>query len=135
MKTKQILVVMSGVMAMLLGQHATAAIDFSPANISVQESDGQVTITVVRTGAATEQADVTVVSTHGTATVNVDYTVGGPKNDLYKRKSSANDCKTDGCWDYTGDGKVELLGKACDDVKASPNAKVSITVGCDTQVK
>ncbi|CAN5540807.1 hypothetical protein BH09MYX1_BH09MYX1_46100 [soil metagenome] len=68
--------------------------------------------------------------------VNVDYSVnGGAASGLYKRKSSANDCKNDGCWDYTNDGKVELLGKACEDVKATPNAKVSITVGCDTQVK
>jgi hypothetical protein len=68
--------------------------------------------------------------------VNVDYSVGGtPKVDLYKRSSSSNDCKTDGCWDYTNDGRVELVGKACDDVKGKPNAKVSITVGCETLVK
>src|SRR5688572_23493515 len=74
MRSKQILVVMLGALAMSLGQHATAAIDFSPASITVQESDGAVTLTIVRTGAATEAADVTVVSTHGSATVNVDYT-------------------------------------------------------------
>ena len=68
--------------------------------------------------------------------VNVDYSVGGgPTTGLYKRKDTSNDCKTDGCWDYTSDGKVELQGKACEDVKGKPNAKVTITVGCDTQVK
>lgn len=70
-----------------------------------------------------------------TGKVNVSESVnGGAANELYKRKTTANDCKTDGCWDYTSDGKVELLGKACDDLKASPTGKVTITVGCATRV-
>jgi len=70
-----------------------------------------------------------------TTKVNVSESVnGGTAADLYKRKTTTNDCKTDGCWDYTPDGKVELLGKACDDLKASPTAKVTITVGCATRV-
>ncbi len=68
--------------------------------------------------------------------VNVDYTVGGGNdNSLYRRKDSSNDCANDGCWDYTSDGKVELIGKACDDVKNAPDAKVNIQVGCATVVK
>ena len=67
--------------------------------------------------------------------VNVSESVGGgAAADLYKRKTTTNDCKTDGCWDYTTDGKVELLGKACDDLKSSPTSKVTITVGCATRV-
>ena len=68
--------------------------------------------------------------------VNVSYSVGGgAANDLYKRASTSNTCTTDGCWDYTTDGKVQLIGKACDDVRNSTDADVEITVGCQTVVK
>ena len=68
--------------------------------------------------------------------VNVDYSVnGGAVNGLYRRKDSSNTCVTDGCWDYNADGKVQLIGKACDDLKANGNSKVDITVGCQTIVK
>lgn len=68
--------------------------------------------------------------------VNVDYSTGnGPDIGLYKRKDMTNNCATDGCWDYTADGKVELIGKACDDLKANGNSKVNISVGCQTIVK
>jgi hypothetical protein len=68
--------------------------------------------------------------------VNVDYSINaGPTNALYKRKDQTNQCTTDGCWDYTVDGKVQLIGKACTDVSSSPVSKVDITVGCDTIVK
>lgn len=68
--------------------------------------------------------------------VNVDYQAGmGPKVQLYKRKDMSNACTTDGCWDYTADGKIQLIGKACDDLKANLNAKVNISVGCETVVK
>jgi hypothetical protein len=67
--------------------------------------------------------------------VNVDYVIGGGAvKPLYKRKDSSNACAGDGCWDYTPDNKVELIGKACDDVKSAPNAKVDITVGCQTRI-
>lgn len=68
--------------------------------------------------------------------VNVDYSVGGgAATSIYKRKDMTNMCTTDGCWDYTSDNKVELIGKACDDIKSSPDAKVEISVGCETIVK
>ena len=68
--------------------------------------------------------------------VNVSYSIGGgTPNDLYKRASQSNTCATDGCWDYTPNGKVELIGKACDDVQKSTDADVEITVGCQTIVK
>ena len=38
----------------------------------------------------------------------------------------------EGCWDWNADGKVELIGKACMDVSATTDAKVSIVVGCPT---
>ena len=60
---------------------------------------------------------------------------GGATTDLYKRKDTSNACAQDGCWDYTPDDKIELLGKACDDVKTAPDAKVRITAGCATLVK
>jgi hypothetical protein len=55
--------------------------------------------------------------------------------DLYRRKDASNACATDGCWDYTPDGKIELLGKACQDVKSATDAKVEIVVGCKTVVR
>jgi len=68
--------------------------------------------------------------------VNVSYTVnGGSENDLYKRASQNEDCSQNGCWDYTTDDKVELFGKACDDVENATDAEVQITVGCQTIVK
>ncbi len=66
--------------------------------------------------------------------VNVVYAAGGSDISPFKRKDPKNPC-TDGCWDYTSDGKVELFGKACTDVKASTNAKVQIVVGCETMLK
>jgi hypothetical protein len=67
--------------------------------------------------------------------VNVRVDKGGSPQDLYKRKDGSNPCTSDGCWDYTPDGKVELLGKACEDVKGSSTARVDIVVGCKTLVK
>jgi hypothetical protein len=68
--------------------------------------------------------------------VNVSYDTGGnPPTDLYKRVNSSEDCSQTGCWDYTSDGKVELFGKACDDIMNSTDADVEITVGCQTIVK
>ncbi len=67
--------------------------------------------------------------------VNVDYTIKDAPIHIYKRKSPSDTCAADGCWDYTADGRVELLGKACEDVKTSTSAKVEIVVGCQTIVK
>ena len=64
--------------------------------------------------------------------VNVSYTVNGMSTDLYRRADPNNPCTTDGCWDYTNDGRVELFGKACTDVGASPDAQVDISLGCAT---
>jgi hypothetical protein len=60
---------------------------------------------------------------------------GGGSRAVYKRKDASDDCAADGCWDYTPDGKVRLIGKACTDVKTSVDAKVQIVVGCKTMVK
>lgn len=67
--------------------------------------------------------------------VNVS-TDGGQTTSTLPKRSDPNDtCATDGCWDYDGQGQVVLIGKACEDVKNSPNAKVEILVGCETVVK
>ncbi|HZS40279.1 MAG TPA: hypothetical protein VFF06_25785 [Polyangia bacterium] len=66
--------------------------------------------------------------------VNVQYTVGGNTNTLYKRKDMSNSCVNDGCWDYTSDGKVQLIGKACSDVEGASDANVQIVVGCATVI-
>ena len=67
--------------------------------------------------------------------VNVRSGNAGGTTDLYRRKDASNACTSDGCWDYTPDGKLELLGKACQDVKSAPDAKVEIVVGCKTVVR
>ncbi len=67
--------------------------------------------------------------------VNVTYTVNGTTVDLKKRSDPNDTCSMDGCWDYTPDGKVELFGKACSDVKGVATAQVKIVVGCSTIIK
>jgi hypothetical protein len=70
--------------------------------------------------------------------VNVEYSLDGGKTftSLYRRMNMSNMCTTDGCWDYVnGNTQVELYGKACTDVKGSPNADVQIVVGCQTVIK
>jgi len=67
--------------------------------------------------------------------VNVSVGNGTASADLYRRKDASNTCAADGCWDYTPDGKIELIGKACQDVKTAADAKVQIVVGCQTVVR
>ena len=67
--------------------------------------------------------------------VNVDLTVDGTTTGLPKRADSSNPCTDSGCWDYTDDGKVELIGKACEDITNAVNGKVDIIVGCDTIIE
>jgi len=67
--------------------------------------------------------------------VNVQVTAGGVTTDLLKRANENDTCETDGCWDYDAEGRVQLVGKACADVKGAADAKVQIVVGCTTKVK
>ncbi|MBS2011637.1 MAG: hypothetical protein JST00_01890 [Deltaproteobacteria bacterium] len=67
--------------------------------------------------------------------VNVRAGNGTSMKDLHRRKDASNDCAADGCWDYGPDGKIELVGKACADAKASSDARVEIVVGCKTVVR
>ncbi len=69
------------------------------------------------------------------AKVNVTITVNGTATNLARRADPTDTCATDGCWDYTADGKVELIGKACADITNATMGKVDIVVGCDTIVK
>lgn len=64
--------------------------------------------------------------------VNVSLTIGTDTMKLVRRKDMNSDCVARGCWDYTPDGKVELVGTSCTDVKTAPNAKVQVGVGCLT---
>jgi len=66
--------------------------------------------------------------------VNVQLQVDGTTSDLSKRANASNPCLTTGCWDYTADGKVELLGKACDDLRAARSVQVKVVTGCMTRV-
>jgi hypothetical protein len=65
--------------------------------------------------------------------VRIESKSGG--TDLKKRSDASDTCATDGCWDYTADGRVELIGKACADAKALTDGRVTILVGCATLVK
>lgn len=65
--------------------------------------------------------------------VNVEVSGAGTQGPLFKRRDPSDRC--DDCWDYTSEGKVVLFGKACEDVKSSPTAKVKIVVGCATRVR
>lgn len=67
--------------------------------------------------------------------VNVNITLDGAQQNLKKRTDPLDLCPQDGCWDYTADGKVELLGKACTSLGAATDVKVDIQVGCETILK
>ncbi|MDC0747208.1 hypothetical protein [Polyangium mundeleinium] len=67
--------------------------------------------------------------------VNVNLTLDGMLQNLKKRTDPLDLCPQDGCWDYTPDGKVQLLGKACEGLGAATDAKVDIQVGCETILK
>lgn len=64
--------------------------------------------------------------------VNVSISTDGTSTSLKRRSDPADPCAADGCWDYDPSGQVELVGKACADVKAANASKVDILVGCDT---
>ncbi|MDI1446233.1 hypothetical protein [Polyangium sp. 6x1] len=70
-----------------------------------------------------------------TAQVNVNITLDGMLQNLKKRSDPLDFCPQDGCWDYTQDGKVQLLGKACEALGAATDVKVDIQVGCETILK
>ena len=67
--------------------------------------------------------------------VNVFVTLEGATAFVPRRKDAKDPCLVDGCWDYDGGGKVDLVGKACSDVKSAIDAKVNIEVGCQTVLK
>lgn len=67
--------------------------------------------------------------------INVEYetpTAGLKK--LTRRRDGSNQCLGTGCWDYDKDGRIELIGAACTDVKGVTDARVKIVVGCDTVI-
>lgn len=67
--------------------------------------------------------------------VNVSYTADGVEVDLARRADPSNPCTDVGCWDYTPDNKVELLGLACNDIKTATSVSVRIVTGCDTIIQ
>lgn len=59
----------------------------------------------------------------------------GKTTDVLKDDSAGCDSGANG-WQYSQDGtKIVLCGQACDDVKASPDSKVTVEFGCQTKVK
>ncbi len=70
------------------------------------------------------------------AFVNVEYVVDStPATMIPRRADPTNPCTTSGCWDYTPDNRVELIGKACDDVTGGASVEVKIVVGCATVIE
>ncbi|MBI4705569.1 MAG: hypothetical protein HY744_31125 [Deltaproteobacteria bacterium] len=67
--------------------------------------------------------------------VNVNVTLDGVTSTVPKRSDPNDTCANDGCWDYTLQNDVELLGKTCLDLTAAAKAKVDILVGCATLLK
>jgi len=66
------------------------------------------------------------------ALVNVLLTLDGTQTTVPKRANSDDTCSTTGCWDYTNEQRVELLGKACADLSVATHATVDLQVGCTT---
>lgn len=66
--------------------------------------------------------------------VNVTYTAGGQKVATVRRRNPADTCLDRACWDYNAAGKIELIGKACEDVKKNADVQVRIGVGCATRL-
>lgn len=65
--------------------------------------------------------------------VNVELSSGQGMTKLFRRKSPLNPCLENGCWDYSDDKRrVELIGKACSDVKSRLKVQVNIGIGCVT---
>lgn len=67
--------------------------------------------------------------------VNVNLTTDGTSQALVRRKDPTNPCTSGaGCWDYSPDGKVQLVGNACSAAQAATRIDVKVTVGCATIV-
>ena len=67
--------------------------------------------------------------------INVEYdTPTSGLKKLIRRRDNTNQCFGTGCWDYDKEGRIELIGAACADVKGVTNARVKIVVGCDTVI-
>ena len=67
--------------------------------------------------------------------VNVHVTVDTVTSTIPRRSDPNDTCEVDGCWDYTANSEVELIGKTCSDVTLAESAKVDIVVGCATVLK
>jgi hypothetical protein len=68
------------------------------------------------------------------ALVNVVLTTDGKSQNLYRRQDPNNPCTGTGCWDYSSDGKVQLIGAACSAAQSAAKIDVKISVGCQTIV-
>lgn len=67
--------------------------------------------------------------------INVEYTRDGSITQLGKRTNPGDTCDAQGCWDYTGaNTQVELIGRACTEVKTGASVQVRIITGCQTIV-
>jgi hypothetical protein len=66
--------------------------------------------------------------------VNVTFTSGAGVDETFLQDNAACDSGSNG-WQYTaGKTKIQLCGDACKKVKSDPSGKISIALGCKTQV-
>jgi len=66
--------------------------------------------------------------------VNVQLTLDGVTQDLPRRSVPAEPCDTVDCWDYDMSQDIDILGQACEKLKAATEVEVKIIVGCTTIV-
>ena len=67
--------------------------------------------------------------------VNISLTTGGTAAQVPRRASTSNTCAASPCWDYDSQGRLALLGAACDAISAASAVTVEVDVGCATATK
>jgi hypothetical protein len=67
--------------------------------------------------------------------VNVSLTTDATTAQIPRRASTSNTCASSPCWDYDAQGRVSLLGAACDAISSANTVAVSVDVGCATVTK
>jgi hypothetical protein len=67
--------------------------------------------------------------------VNVVLTADGTSTVLPRRQSATDTCSVQPCWDYDAQGRVTLIGAACDTLSQASAASVDADVGCPTVLK
>jgi hypothetical protein len=65
--------------------------------------------------------------------INVKIRTPNETRDLFRSRNGNTTCAD--CWDYNAEGRIELYGKTCNDLKAGFPVTVNVLAGCDTIVE